>query len=130
MSIPSLQRILLVEDDFDIQAIARLALEALGGFTVEACSGGHEALRKAPLFNPDLILLDVMMPDMTGLHTLLALRNLPETVDIPVVFVTARVQQHEIDQYKKTGALSVIQKPFDPMTLSAILNAMWEEYCA
>ena len=130
MSIPSLQRILLVEDDFDVLTIARLALEAFGGFTVEVCSRGREALEKAPLFNPDLILLDVMMPDMTGLNTLLALRNLPETADVPIVFVTAPVQQHEIDHYKNSGALSVIQKPFDPIMLPATLNFIWARYHA
>ena len=127
MEANSLHRILMIEDDLDIQAVARLALETLGGFTVEVCSRGHEALETAPAFSPDLILLDVMMPGMDGPTTLQRLRALPQTERVPVVFMTAKVMPHEIDHYKTLGALDVIRKPFDPMTLSATLNAIWEQ---
>ncbi|MFQ5571239.1 MAG: response regulator [Rhodothermales bacterium] len=125
----TLNRILLVEDDLDIQAIARLALETLGGFTVEVCSRGQEALDKAPAFAPDMIILDVMMPGMDGPTTLQALRQVPAVAAVPAVFMTARVQQHEIDQYKELGAVDVIRKPFDPMALPTILTAVWETCC-
>ena len=121
-----LHRILMIEDDLDIQAVARLALETLGGFTVEVCSRGREALETAPAFRPDLILLDVMMPDMDGPATLVRLRALPHMEEVPVVFMTAKVMPHEIDRYKTLGALDVIRKPFDPMTLSVTLNTIWE----
>ena len=127
---PTLKRILMVEDDLDIQAVARMALEMLGGFTVEVCSRGRDALDAAPRFVPDLILLDVMMPGMDGPTTLQALRGLPGVGGVPVVFMTARVQQHEVDEYKQLGAVDVIRKPFDPMTLAATLNTIWAQCAA
>ena len=126
MQTAPLNRILMVEDDLDIQAVARLALETLGGFTVEICSRGREALETAPVFRPDLILLDVMMPGMDGPTTLKHLRALPNLDAVPVVFMTAKVMAHEIDRYKTLGALDVIRKPFDPMALSTTLNTIWE----
>ena len=120
-----LNRILMIEDDLDIQAVARLVLETLGGFTVEVCSRGQEALETAPVFRPDMILLDVMMPGMDGPTTLMHLRALPDMEQVPVVFMTAKVMPDEIDHYKTLGALDVIRKPFDPMALSATLNTIW-----
>lgn len=128
MTTPSLTRILLVEDDPDIQTVACLGLKAVGGFTVEVCSSGSEAIQKAPIFAPDLILLDVMMPGMDGMTTLKALRELPQTLSTPVIFLTAKVQTHEVAYYKQLGVLDVIAKPFDPMTLSVTLNRMWSQY--
>ena len=128
MQTASLSRILMIDDDLDIQAVTRLALEALGGFTVEVCSRGHEALETVSAFRPDMILLDVMMPGMDGPTTLQQLRTLPHMATVPVVFMTAKVMPHEIDHYKTLGALDVIRKPFDPITLSATLNIIWEKY--
>lgn len=122
-----LERILYVEDEPDIQAVARLALEQLGGFIVEVCSSGQEALQKLPQFKPDLVLLDVMMPGMDGPTTLLALRALPEGADKPVVFMTAKVQPQEVAQYRQLGAVDVIPKPFDPMTLAEKVRAIWDK---
>jgi CheY-like chemotaxis protein len=118
----------MVEDDPDIQAVARLALEALGGFTVEMCGSGAMAVQLAPRFAPDLILLDVMMPGMDGPSTLRALREDPPTAGIPVIFMTAKAQASEIAQYIALGALSVISKPFDPMTLSATICEIWAQH--
>lgn len=117
----SLQRVMMVEDDLDIQTIARLSLEAVGGFTVEVCSGGLEALEKIEDFAPDLVLLDVMMPDMDGPTVLARLRERESTQNVPVIFMTAKAQAHEIEAYKKMGALEVVSKPFDPMALPQIL---------
>jgi two-component system OmpR family response regulator len=114
----ALDKILYVEDDPDIQAIAVMVLDAISGFTLEACSSGNEALSKAVAFNPDLILLDVMMPGMDGPETLHALRKLPELANTPVVFMTAKVQPQEVSGYLDLGAVGVIAKPFDPMTLA------------
>ena len=121
----SLSRILYVEDEPDIQAVAKLALEAIGGFTVAICSSGQEALEKAPAYAPQLILLDVMMPGMDGPTTLKALRQLPGLAATPVVFMTAKVQPQEVQEYKGMGALDVIAKPFDPMTLAATVSGIW-----
>ena len=125
MAKPSLERIMLVEDEPDIQAIAKVALEMVGGFKIEVCSSGAEALKKAPEFAPDLILLDVMMPVMDGPGTLVALRNLAETATTPVIFMTAKVHPSEVAEYKKLGALDVIAKPFDPMQLSSNVRTIW-----
>lgn len=120
-----LTTILYVEDDPDIQAVARLALEAVGGFTVTVASSGDEGIRAAQADRPDLILLDVMMPMMDGPTTLKALRADPRTADVPIVFVTAKVQSTEVEHYKSLGALDVIPKPFDPMALAAVVRRIW-----
>lgn len=117
-----LKRILCVEDDPDIQAVARLALEMVGGFEVMTCSSGQEALDNAAGFAPDLILLDVMMPGMDGPSTLRGLRADPATSNIPVIFLTAKVQPSEIEHYRSLGALDVLTKPFDPMNLATQLR--------
>ena len=122
----TLQRVLYVEDEPDIQAVAKLALELVGGFTVKVCSSGEEALREAEAFAPEMILLDVMMPGMDGPTTLQALRALPALDTVPVAFMTAKVQPAEVAQYKTLGARDVIPKPFDPMTLASQVRAIWE----
>jgi CheY-like chemotaxis protein len=128
MPIPILSRILFVEDELDIQMVARLALKDIGGFEVEVCSSGIEALEKAPEFRPELILLDVMMPAPDGPATLAALARQPETASMPVVFVTAKVQSHEVEGYLALGAIDVIVKPFDPMTFSDQVQEIWRRH--
>jgi two-component system OmpR family response regulator len=118
-------RILYVEDEPDIRAVAKMALEAVGGFTVIACASGQEALSAAPGARADLLLLDVMMPGMDGPSTLRALRDMPATAHTPVIFMTAKVQAAEVAQYKGLGALEVIPKPFDPMEISAQIQRIW-----
>ena len=125
---PKLRRILMVEDEPDIQIIAQLALEALGGFTVKLCRSGSEALSSASAFAPDLILLDVMMPGIDGPAALKSLRVLPETATIPVIFMTAKAQTHEVQQLRELGALDIIPKPFDPMTLAATIQMIWNKH--
>lgn len=124
----TLQRIFYVEDEPDIQAVAKLALEMVGGFTVKICSSGEEALREVVAFAPDMILLDVMMPGMDGPSTLKALRELPSLADVPVAFMTAKVQSAEVAHFKSLGAQEVIPKPFDPMTLASQVSAIWEQH--
>ena len=124
----TLQRILYVEDEPDIQAVAKLALEAIGGFDELVCSSGREALKKAAAFLPDLLLLDVMMPGMDGPSTLEALRSIPAMRTVPAIFMTAKVQPAEVAHYKKLGALDVIPKPFDPMALAGLVRAICEQH--
>ena len=94
------------------------------------CSSGQEALDKGEAFNPDLILLDVMMPGLDGPTTLQELRKLPSMGEIPAIFMTAKVQPQEVAHYKEIGAVDVIVKPFDPTTLSSELNNIWETWKA
>ncbi len=122
-----LEKILYVEDDPDIQQIAVMVLESLAGFTLAACSSGNEALAKAKAFNPDLMLLDVMMPGIDGPETLRELRKFPELLSTPAVFMTAKVQPQEVQEYLAMGAVAVIPKPFDPMTLADELRNIWEK---
>jgi two-component system OmpR family response regulator len=111
-------RVLYVEDDSDIREVARLALEALGGYEVCACASGGEALQRAAGFSPDVVLLDVMMPGMDGPETMAALRAVAATSQTPVIFMTARVEESDRAEYVALGAAGLIEKPFDPMELS------------
>lgn len=117
--------ILYVEDEADIREIAGFALED-EGFEILFCASGEEALEKIKDFKPDLILLDVMMPGMDGPTTLKHFREIPEFKDTPVAFLTAKVQPKEIDQFIALGAIDVIPKPFDPMTLADKIRELME----
>jgi CheY-like chemotaxis protein len=121
-----LERILHVDDDADIRAMAKLTLETLGGCRVESCESGAEALAKAPGFRPDLLLLDVDMPVLDGPTTLQELRKLPNCADVPAVFMTARAQPHDIEMLRRAGAVDVIAKPFDRHALSGQIDAIWQ----
>ncbi|MBU0726204.1 MAG: response regulator [Alphaproteobacteria bacterium] len=120
-----LNRILYVEDEPDIREIGELALVDVAGFEVKACASGAEALEKGPAFGPDLVLLDVMMPGMDGITTFQKLRETPELAGTPVIFMTAKVQTTEVQRYLEMGALDVIPKPFDPMTLGETIRRIW-----
>lgn len=110
-------KLLHVEDDADIREIAKLSLELSGEFEVTQCASGPEALIQVRQFTPDVILLDMMMPGMTGKETLAHIRQLPGLAKTPAVFMTARAQASELDELRAIGAAEVISKPFDPMSL-------------
>ncbi|MGQ3890108.1 response regulator [Legionella sp. CNM-1927-20] len=120
-----LKTILYAEDEEDIRAIAQIALEDIGGLTVKYCANGEEVLAAAKSFIPDLLLLDVMMPQKDGPTTLRELRQLDNFSSIPAVFMTAKIQAKEIDEYKDMGVIDVIAKPFDPMVLADELKKIW-----
>lgn len=125
----SLTRILHVEDEPDILEIAAIGLGEVGGYTVIGCATSEEALaavRNAP--QPDLLLLDVMMPDMDGTDLLAAIRQVPGMADTPAVFVTAKTEPDEIAPLKAAGAVDVVTKPFDPMTLGETVQRIWDEH--
>jgi CheY-like chemotaxis protein len=115
-------RILHVEDDLDIQEIAKLSLETIGGFEILQCSSGEQALAKVEAFNPDLFLFDVQMPEMSGDTLYQKIKLLPGLENIPVIFMTARAQEKDVTALKKLGALDVVTKPFDPMELPEQIN--------
>ena len=120
-----LTHVLCVDDDPDILEVAQISLELVGGLTVTGLGGGALCLAEAEGIRPDLILLDVMMPGMDGPATLKALKDVPALKAIPVVFMTARVQEVEVEQYLAMGAAAVIPKPFDPMVLADQIKAIW-----
>jgi CheY-like chemotaxis protein len=107
------RRVLLVDDEPDILTVARIALTSYGGYAVRTCTSGAEALAVAPEFAPDLIIIDVMMPDMDGPSTLRLLRETAGLRDTPVVFLTAQTQPIEVTRYRALGAVDVLAKPFD-----------------
>ncbi len=109
------KRILYIEDEADLQWLVKHILESAGGFEVLVCGSGAEGLRCMESFAPDLVLLDVMMPEMDGFGVLRALRARPKGAAVPVVFLTARAQ--EGDEYRALGADGVIAKPFEPNVL-------------
>ncbi len=121
----TLSRILHVEDDEDILMIARLALADLGGFEVMQCSSGSEAIAKAREFEPDLLLLDYMMPEMNGMQTLQALRQIAELSQTPAIFMTAKAMENIEGEMSGMGVLGRITKPFDPVTLPNEIRRFW-----
>lgn len=112
-------RVLHIDDEPDIREIVEIALGLDVSLTVQTCESGAVGLRMAAAEVPDIILLDVMMPDMDGPTMLAHLRESPMTANIPVVFVTARAQERELEHFRSLGAAGVISKPFDPMTLAS-----------
>jgi CheY-like chemotaxis protein len=112
------KKILYVDDESDIREVAQMSLELDPGFDVRVCASGTGALAEVAQWQPDIVLLDVMMPEMDGPETLQYLQSNPSTSHIVVVFITARTQTHEVEHYKSLGAAGVIAKPFDPMSLA------------
>jgi CheY-like chemotaxis protein len=116
-------RILHVDDEPDIREVVELSLGLDPTFATKGCGSGKEALAAAAEWQPDMILLDVMMPVMDGPATLVLLRENAATAGIPVIFMTARAQAREVDRFRLLGAVGVIPKPFDPMTLAASVRS-------
>jgi len=116
-------RVLHVEDEPDIREVVRAALALDPGITVKSCEDGSDALSEAADWQPDLILMDAVMPVMDGSEVLAKLRGDRRTAEIPVVFMTARAQQSEVAQFLALGAAGVIAKPFDPLTLAQSVRA-------
>jgi CheY-like chemotaxis protein len=123
-----LRTILYVEDDLHMRTTAKLVLEVIGGFDVRDCSSGREALRAARDFAPDLILLDVMMPEIDGVDTLAMLRRLPHLAHTPALFVTGLTAPEDLLRYVEAGAFGVIPKPVVPLRLTSQLNTLWERH--
>jgi CheY-like chemotaxis protein len=121
-----LKKILYVEDDLHVRTTAKLVLEVIGKFEVRDCGSGREALTSARDFEADLILLDVMMPEIDGLALLAKLRTLPHLADTPALFVTALTTTFDIARYNEAGAIGVIAKPLVPLRLTDQLHALWE----
>lgn len=116
-------RILYVDDEADIREIAEMSLSLDPDFEVRTAGGGQDALSQIATWRPDMVLLDVMMPGMDGPAVLARLREKPETANLPVVFVTARAQKSDIQNFATLDAVGVIAKPFDPISLAAQVRA-------
>ena len=112
-------KILLVDDDPGIAEIASLALSRVGGFEVRTTDQADDALAAAAAGDLSCVILDVMMPRIDGPTLFRRLREIPECAGLPIIFLTAKVQTHEVDRLMAIGAAGVISKPFDPMALPA-----------
>lgn len=124
-----LKKILYAEDDLDIQTIMLLSLDQ-DKYEILTCVSGDEAVEKAFKCIPDLIILDVMMPGLDGVAAFEELKSKNETKDIPVIFMTAKVGHQEIKSYYETGAIGVIQKPFDPEKLQSEIELIYSKHIA
>jgi len=123
-----LNKVLYAEDEADIREIATLALESIGQLEVTSCESGAFVIDLALSFQPQVILLDVMMPDMDGPTTLKALKQHDVLKDIPVIFLTAKILPDEITRFKALGAIDIISKPFDPMILADQIRNIWASH--
>jgi CheY-like chemotaxis protein len=123
------RRVLVVDDDALLREVAQTALELVGGWQVTTAPSGGQAQLQARAEHPDAILLDVMMPGVDGPTTVNALRADPDTRDIPIIFLTAKMSSDDLGQWQSLHLAGVISKPFDPMTLAADMAALlgWQE---
>lgn len=122
-----LKKILYAEDEPDVQTVVELTIQSMSNYEIKLCNNGKILLECVEDYNPDLILLDVMMPEMDGPTTFRNLQLNEKTKDIPVIFMTAKAQVHEIEIFKETGVLGIITKPFDPINLCNDIQKIWNE---
>jgi two-component system, OmpR family, response regulator len=122
---PSLRTVLLVEDNADIRDLVEISLAELGGLVVITAASGREALDIVAHVMPDLVLLDYMLPGLDGSQIIRALQDTAATANLPVAFLTAKTQPHEVADMMALGAIGVIAKPFSPITLADQLRTLW-----
>lgn len=125
-----LSRILHVEDDPDIRDIVQICLETMAGFELRQCEGGAAALAQAEAFAPDLFLLDLMMPGLSGVETLRELRKIPALAHIPAVFCTSVSVSAEFTADLRELSIGAVQKPFDPMSIAGEIGVLWDTHNA
>jgi CheY-like chemotaxis protein len=121
-----LNRVCYVEDDEDIQRIVRMSLERVGKMTVEVVGDPLQAIERMRTFKPELVMLDWMMPGMDGPALFRKMREIDETKGLPVVFITAKAAQRDLDDLRAMGAAGTISKPFSPKDLPEQLRAIWK----
>lgn len=126
MAAKKLKKIMLVEDDVYVLDVAVLALKRKSDFEIMACKNGRQALAECAEFKPDLVLLDYMMPEMTGMEVLRRLKKNDSTKHIPVVLMTA-LGKDMCEDFMEVGAADVIYKPFNVLTLG---DKICEIYCS
>lgn len=122
-----LKKILYAEDDLDIQTIVETIIDAMSNYKIKICNNGRELLECVEDYNPDLILLDVMMPEVDGPSAFKALQADEKFKNIPVIFMTAKAQVHEVQSFMESGVIGIITKPFDPIQLIPLVTKIWED---
>jgi DNA-binding response OmpR family regulator len=123
-----LKRIMYVDDDPDLQQIVKMGLEIGGNFNVKVCASGYQALEEIEEYKPDLVILDVVMPFISGPKTLEAIRKMDAVATVPVIFLTSKIQPTQLAHYESLGAIGVIRKPLNPMKLSAQVLEIWQDF--
>ncbi|MGL4673277.1 MAG: response regulator [Wohlfahrtiimonas sp.] len=123
-----LTKIICIDDDQDILSIIEFSLSEVGGFEVLACNSGAEALEKVNGFAPQLFLIDVMMPGMSGPEVLAELHKQPQYASTPAIFLTANANFAAYSEAKPPKLLGVLTKPFDPMQLPERIQKLWDEF--
>jgi CheY-like chemotaxis protein len=113
------KNILLIDDEETIQEVVKVGIEIEAGWQVECASSGIAGINLAQNLQPDVILLDVMMPDLDGIDTLSQIKSNARTSNIPVIFLTAKAQAEEKNQFQSLGVVDIITKPFNSMTLAS-----------
>lgn len=121
----SLQRIMHVDDDVTILQVTEIALQSVAKLEIRTCDSGQKAIAQITSFKPQLIILDVQMPELDGRETLKKLKEVVALDNIAVVFMTASNNPSEAKSLRELGAFDVIQKPFDPMQLPARVREIW-----
>jgi PleD family two-component response regulator len=124
----ALKSLLYIDDDADIREIVQMSLSLDGDLKVHTSDGGERALVKMRVEQPDLVVLDVMMPGMDGPTLLKRMRSDPDLARTPVIFMTAKASPSETGRLRELSAIGVIAKPFDPMTLGKQVKALWEAH--
>ncbi len=123
----SLSHVMVIDDEQDIRLLVGMALKKLGGFEVRAEPSGHEAITALQSgYQPDMILLDMMMPGMDGLETLRAIRDIPAQEATPICFFTAKVMPDEVDRWQRLGVCRILSKPFSPAALVQQIREAWQ----
>lgn len=113
-----MKHILIIDDEDDIRDVAQVALETIGGWRVSTASTGPEGLAQMQAEPPDVVLLDVMMPDMDGIEVFRQMRAEPRIQDIPVLLMTAKTQAADQQRFLSLGVTAIITKPFKAMLLA------------
>lgn len=124
-----MRRVLIIDDEDDIREVAALSLEATAGWEILTARSGAEGMRVAASEQPDAILMDVMMPGVDGPTTFRSMQQDPSISQIPVLFLTAKVQGVDQRRFAGLGVAAVLFKPFDPLTLAQQISDVlgWED---
>ena len=120
----SVKKILVVDNEEYIREVTKISLQTTAKWQVVTASSGTEGVQKAETEKPDAILLDVMMPDMDGITTFKHLQENSTTQQIPVILLTAKVQNADRNRYKDLGIKAAIAKPFSPLTLAQEISQL------
>jgi len=124
----TLNTLLYIDDDAHLRAMVKMALENISKYTVKLCASGAEALALLQHFTSDMILLDVIMPEMDGLETLKRIQKLETCKNTPVIFITGRSTPELVNIFKQAGVSGIITKPFNSLQFPIHLQTLWNQY--